>query len=81
MAAEGAADVERGDVAGPDADEEEEDERRAVFLLPEERDEGERVGDVDEAEEACGGFGKDLDEGSAEAVPGKECEGRGARRR
>ncbi len=58
-----ATDVEGGDVSGPDADHEEEDEGGAVLLLPEERDEGEGVGDVDEAEEALGGVGKDLVEG------------------
>ena len=50
----------------------------AVFLLPEERNEGEGVGDVDEAEESLRGVGEDLNEGGAEAVPGKEHEGKGA---
>ena len=45
MFAEGAADVEGSDVSGPDADHEEDDEGGAVLLLPEERDEGEGVGD------------------------------------
>ena len=76
--AEGAADVEGGDVSGPDADHEEDDEGRAVFFFPEERDEGEGVGDPDEAEEALGGVGQDLDERGAEAVPGEEGEGEGA---
>ena len=56
--AEGAADVEGGDISGPDADHEEDDEGDAVLLLPEERDEGEGVGDVDEAEDAFGGAGE-----------------------
>ena len=76
--AKGAADVERGDVAGPDADHKEEDEGGAVFLLPEERDESERISDIDETEEALRGVGKDLDERGAEAVPGEEREGEGA---
>ena len=70
--AEGAADVEGCDIAGPDADHEEEDEGGAVFLFPEEGNEGERVGDVDEAEEALRGVGQNLNEGSAKTVPGKE---------
>ena len=61
--AEGSTDVECGDVSGPDADHEEEDEGGAVFLFPEKRYEGEGVGDVDEAEETLGGVGKDLVEG------------------
>ncbi len=72
--AEGAADVERGDIARPDADHEEEEEGWTIFPLPHERDEGKRVGDVNEPEEALRGVGQDLDEGSAEAVPGKERE-------
>ncbi len=76
--AEGAADVESGDVAGPDADHEEEDERGAILLFPEKGNQRERVGDVDEAEEALRGVGEDLDEGGAEAVPGEEREGEGA---
>ena len=55
--AEGATDVEGGDIAGPDADHEEENQGGPVFLLPEERNEGEGIGDVNEAEEALGGIG------------------------
>jgi hypothetical protein len=76
--AEGAADVESGDVAGPDADQEEEDECYAVLLFPEKGNQGERVGDVDEAEEALRGVWENLDEGGAEAVPGEERESEGA---
>ncbi|MCU1319496.1 MAG: hypothetical protein JWP98_1014 [Edaphobacter sp.] len=76
--AEGLAYVEGGDVSGPDADHEEEDEGGAVLLLPEEGNEGEGVGDPDEAEEPLGGIGQDLDEGRTEAVPGEEDESEGA---
>ena len=78
---EAATDVEGGDVSCPDADHEEEDEGDAVLLLPEERDEGERVDDVDEAEDAFGGAGEDAIERGrlgAEAVPGEEDDGEGA---
>ena len=63
-AAEALADVERGDVAGPDAEEEEDDEDEAVALgaVPDERDQRERVGDVDEQEQACGGLLQDARE-------------------
>ena len=76
--AEGAADIEGGDVAGPDADHEEEDEGRAVLLFPEKWNQREGIGDVDEAEETLGGVGQHLGEGRAEAVPGEEREGEGA---
>ena len=75
--AEGAADVEGGDISGPDADHEEEYKGGAVLLFPEQGDKGEGVGDPDEAEEALRGVGQDLDEGGAEAVPGEEYEGEG----
>src|SRR5579871_730711 len=76
--AEGAADVEGGNVSGPDADHEEDDEGGAVFFLPEQGDEGEGVGDPDEAEESLRGVRQDLDERGAKAVPGEESEGDGA---
>ncbi len=47
-------------------------------MFPEEGNEGERVGDVDETEEPLGCVGKDLVEGGAEAVPGEEDKGDGA---
>ncbi len=46
--------------------------------LPEKRDEGEGVGDPDEAKESLSGVGQDLDERGAEAVPGEEDESEGA---
>ena len=76
--AEGAAYIEGGCVSRPDADHEEEEQSWAIFLLPEEGDEGERVGDPDEAEETLCRVGKDLDEGGEEAVPGEERESEGA---
>ncbi len=76
--AEGAAEVECGNIAGPDADHEEEDKGGAVLLLPEEGNEGEGVGDVDEAEESLRRVGEDLIEGRTKAVPGKEYEGEAA---
>ncbi len=78
VAAEGPADVEGCGVAGPDGEHEEKDEGDAVFLFPEEGNEGEGVGDPDEAEETLGGVGQNLVEGRAEAVPGEEGEGKGA---
>ena len=50
----------------------------AVFLFPEEGNEGEGVGDPDEAEDALCGVGQDLGERGEEAVPGEEREGKGA---
>src|SRR5271170_820967 len=76
--AEGAAEVERGDIAGPDADHEEEDKGRAVLLLREEGNEGEGIGDVDEAEESLCCVREDLIEGRTKAVPGEEYEGEAA---
>lgn len=73
--ADGAADVESGDIAGPDGEHEEDDERGAIFLLPEEGDEGERISNPNEAEEALRGVWQDLDGGGAEAIPGEEREG------
>ena len=76
--AKGTTEVESGDIASPDADHKKEDEGGAIFLFPEERNESERIGDVDEAEESLRRVGKDLDEGRAEAVPGEESEGESA---
>ncbi len=78
MLAEGSADVEGGDVSCPDADHEEDDQRGAILFFPEEGDEGERIGDPDEAEDAFCGVGQNLGERRAEAVPGEEHEGEGA---
>ena len=78
MFAEGSTDVEGGDVSGPYADHEEDDECGAVLFFPEEGDEGEGVGDPDEAEDAFCSVGQDLGEGRAEAVPCEEREGKGA---
>src|SRR5580658_148831 len=74
VAAEALADVEGGDVAGPYAEEEEDDQHQTVTLVavPDERDERERVGDVDEQKQACGGLGQDAGERRAEGVPGEE---------
>ena len=40
--------------------------------VPDERNERERIGDVDEQERACGGLGQDAGERRAEGVPGEE---------
>ena len=74
VAAEAAADVECRDVTRPDADHQEDDQRDAVLLLPEQGNEGEGIGDVDEAEDALCGIGQHLNERGAEAVPGEEGE-------
>ena len=70
-----AADVERGDVAGPDRDHKEEHERGAILLFPQQRDEGEWVRDPKQAEEALRGVRQHLHERGAKAVPSEQGEG------
>ncbi len=73
--AEVAADVERGDIAHPDADEEEEQQAGAVLVRLDERQQRERVDDVDEREEAEGRVQQHAVERRAEAGPGHQDEG------
>ncbi len=75
VTAETLADVEGCDVAGPDAEEEEEQESGAVFFVEDLGEQGERKGDVDEHEDAGGGLPQDALEGGAEGGDGEEDEG------
>ena len=75
VAAETLADVESCDVAGPDAEEEEEQESGAVFFVEDLWEQGEWKGDVDEHENARGGLPQDALKGGAEGGNGEEDEG------
>ena len=74
------ADVEGEDVAGPDGDKEEEQKAAAVAffeiaLRPDERQQGERVDDVEEREKAERGIEQDTLERGAEGGPEEQDEG------
>src|SRR5581483_1400956 len=73
-AAEALAAVEGSDVAGPDAEEEEEEEDEAVAFCadPDDRNQGERKGDVDEQQQAGGGLLQDAGERRSEGIPGEQ---------
>lgn len=53
------ADVEGGDVSGPNAEEEEEDEREAIFLVKDLGEQREGIGDVDEKKDPGRGLPED----------------------